>query len=202
VSLHRGVIDSAEFVGPGTDIAPALCVLLLLPRLQQAGQHRRMHRVLKPERSPMSSRPLLRMPATEANCTLAEMERLNAQALALVNEHKGCGVPRDLIDAARKQANDVLGELAGRAITGKGMRLRGVPRAHGALVARVDRIRIARAGGIVRTATGFGAPESKFPIHPVIAGLDPAIHDDLQQQIAVGAMLASPHHGCAGQARA
>ena len=51
------------------------------------------------------------------------MERLNAQALeVLVNEHKVklTPFPDDLIAAARKQANDVVGELAGRnAITAK-----------------------------------------------------------------------------------
>jgi TRAP-type mannitol/chloroaromatic compound transport system substrate-binding protein len=61
--------------------------------------------------------------ATEANYALAEMERLNATALeALVNEHKVklAVFPEDVISAARKQANDVLGELAGRsAMTGK-----------------------------------------------------------------------------------
>jgi TRAP-type mannitol/chloroaromatic compound transport system substrate-binding protein len=51
------------------------------------------------------------------------MERLNAQALeVLVNEHKVklAAFPQDIVDAARKQADEVLGELAGRnAITGK-----------------------------------------------------------------------------------
>ena len=51
------------------------------------------------------------------------MERLNAQALGVAgDEHKVklAAFPEDLVDAARKQANDVLGELAGKsAITGK-----------------------------------------------------------------------------------
>ena len=61
--------------------------------------------------------------ATEANYALAEMERLNAQALAaLVGEHhvKLAAFPADLVSAARQQAGDVLGELAARnAISGK-----------------------------------------------------------------------------------
>jgi TRAP-type mannitol/chloroaromatic compound transport system substrate-binding protein len=61
--------------------------------------------------------------ATEAGFALAEMERLNAQALeALTTRHKVklAAFPADLIAAARKQADDVLGELARRsAITGK-----------------------------------------------------------------------------------
>jgi hypothetical protein len=36
----------------------------------------------------------------------------------------------------------------------------------------------------------------------VIAGLDPAIHDELQQQKSVLLANVAPHHGCAGQARA
>src|SRR3972149_592459 len=61
--------------------------------------------------------------ATEANYALAEMERLNAQALAaLVGDHgvKLSAFPADLVAAARKQAGDVLGELSARsAITAK-----------------------------------------------------------------------------------
>jgi TRAP-type mannitol/chloroaromatic compound transport system substrate-binding protein len=61
--------------------------------------------------------------ATEANFALAEMERLNAQALAsLVGDHgvKLAAFPDDLVAAARAQAGDVLGELAARsAITAK-----------------------------------------------------------------------------------
>jgi TRAP-type mannitol/chloroaromatic compound transport system substrate-binding protein len=55
--------------------------------------------------------------ATEANYALAEMERLNAQALAaLTGEHgvKLAAFPDDLVAAARKQARDVLGELGQR----------------------------------------------------------------------------------------
>jgi TRAP-type mannitol/chloroaromatic compound transport system substrate-binding protein len=61
--------------------------------------------------------------ATEANYALAEMERLNAQALAsLTQEHnvKLAAFPDDLVAAARKQADDVLGGFAVRSdITGK-----------------------------------------------------------------------------------
>jgi TRAP-type mannitol/chloroaromatic compound transport system substrate-binding protein len=61
--------------------------------------------------------------ATEANYALAEMERLNAAALgSLTKEHnvKLVAFPDDLVAAARKQANDVLGEIASRdAISGK-----------------------------------------------------------------------------------
>jgi len=55
--------------------------------------------------------------AAEANYALAEMERLNADALAALTKQHGVQLrafPRDLIGAARKQADDVLGEVAGR----------------------------------------------------------------------------------------
>ncbi|MGN6757515.1 MAG: ABC transporter substrate-binding protein, partial [Thermomicrobiales bacterium] len=55
--------------------------------------------------------------ATEANYALAEMERLNAAALAsLTGEHKVklTAFPDDLVAAARNQSNDVLGEIASR----------------------------------------------------------------------------------------
>ncbi|MEP7031271.1 MAG: ABC transporter substrate-binding protein, partial [Pseudolabrys sp.] len=61
--------------------------------------------------------------ATEASYALAEMERLNAQALAaLTGEHNVelREFPGDLVTAARQQAVDVLGELGARsAIAGK-----------------------------------------------------------------------------------
>ena len=55
--------------------------------------------------------------AAEAAFALAEMERLNAEALAaLVSRHNVQlrAFPADLIAAARRQAADVLAELAAR----------------------------------------------------------------------------------------
>ncbi len=121
-SLQSGVLDAAEFVGPGTDIALGLyrvAPFLLLPRLQQAERHRRMHRgaqawnALSDELKAIVAHAC----ATEANYALAEMERLNATALdALIKQHsvKLTAFPADLVAAARKQADDVLGELAQR----------------------------------------------------------------------------------------
>ena len=61
--------------------------------------------------------------AAEAGYALAEMERLNAQALAaLIADHgvKLTAFPDDVIAAARKEADGVLGELAARdAISGR-----------------------------------------------------------------------------------
>jgi TRAP-type mannitol/chloroaromatic compound transport system substrate-binding protein len=128
VSLQSGVIDGAEFVGPGTDIA--LGLYRVAPFYYYPGFNKpngtgeciialKAWNALSDELKAVVAHAC----ATEANYALAEMERLNATALeALVNEHKVklAVFPEDLIAAARKQANDVLGELAGRsAMTGK-----------------------------------------------------------------------------------
>ncbi len=128
VSLQSGVIDGAEFVGPGTDIA--LGLYRVAPFYYYPGFNKpngtgecivslKAWNALSDELKAIITHAC----ATEANYALAEMERLNAQALAaLVDEHKVklAAFPEDLIVAARKQASDVLGELAGKsAITGK-----------------------------------------------------------------------------------
>ena len=128
VSLQSGVIDGAEFVGPGTDIA--LGLYRVAPFYYYPGFNKpngtgecivslKAWNALSDELKAIITHAC----ATEANYALAEMERLNAQALAaLVDEHKVklAAFPEDLIVAARKQAGDVLGELAGKsAITGK-----------------------------------------------------------------------------------
>ena len=128
VSLQSGVIDGAEFVGPGTDIA--LGLYRVAPFYYYPGFNKpngtgecivslKAWNALSDELKAIITHAC----ATEANYALAEMEWLNAQALAaLVDEHKVklAAFPEDLIAAARKQAGDVLGELAGKnAITGK-----------------------------------------------------------------------------------
>src|SRR5689334_20777726 len=128
VSLQSGVIDGAEFVGPGSDIA--LGLYRVAPFYYYPGFNKpngtgecivalKRWNALSEELKAIVAHAC----ASEANYALAEMERLNAQALeVLVNEHKVklAAFPEDLIAAARAQANDVLGELAGRsAITGK-----------------------------------------------------------------------------------
>src|SRR5689334_22516599 len=127
-SLQSGVLDGAEFVGPGTDIA--LGLYRVAPFYYYPGFNKpngtgecivalKRWNALSEELKAIVAHAC----ASEANYALAEMERLNAQALeVLVNEHKVklAAFPEDLIAAARAQANDVLGELAGRsAITGK-----------------------------------------------------------------------------------
>jgi len=128
VSLQSGVIDGAEFVGPGTDIALGLyrvASFYYYPGFNKpngTGEcivSLKVWNALSDELKAVVAHAC----AAEANYALAEMERLNAQALAaLVNEHnvKLAAFPDDLIAAARTQARDVLAELAGRsAITGR-----------------------------------------------------------------------------------
>ena len=127
-SLQSGVIDGAEFVGPGTDIA--LGLYRVAPFYYYPGFNKpngtgecivalKSWNALAAELKAIVAHAC----ATEANYALAEMERLNAQALAaLVGEHhvKLAAFPADLVAAARKQAGDVLGELSARnAISGK-----------------------------------------------------------------------------------
>lgn len=127
-SLQSGVLDAAEFVGPGTDIA--LGLYRVAPFYYYPGFNKpngtgecivalKRWNALDAEMKAIVAHAC----ATEANFALSEMERLNAQALeALVKQHdvKLAAFPGDLVAAARKQATDVLGELAqGSAISGK-----------------------------------------------------------------------------------
>jgi TRAP-type mannitol/chloroaromatic compound transport system substrate-binding protein len=127
-SLQSGVLDAAEFVGPGSDIA--LGLYRVAPFYYYPGFNKpngtgecivalKTWNGLAPELQAIVAHAC----AAEATYALAEMERLNAAALeALTKQHqvKLTAFPGDLVDAARKQASDVLGELAGRsAITGK-----------------------------------------------------------------------------------
>ena len=128
VSLQSGVIDGAEFVGPGTDIA--LGLYRVAPFYYYPGFNKpngtgecivalKSWNALSDELKAIVAHAC----AAEADFALAEMERLNAQALAaLTGEHnvKLSAFPDDLVAAARKVAGDVLGELGARdAITAK-----------------------------------------------------------------------------------
>ena len=111
--LQSGVIDGAEFVGPGTDIA--LGLYRVAPFYYYPGFNKpngtgecivalKVWNALADDLKAIVAHAC----AAEANYALAEMERLNAQALeALVNEHdvKLTAFPGDLVDAAR-QASD------------------------------------------------------------------------------------------------
>src|SRR5476649_1294308 len=127
-SLQSGVIDGAEFVGPGTDIALGLyrvAPFYYYPGFNKPNGTGECIVALKSwDALPDDLKAIVAHAcAAEANFALAEIERLNAQALAtLLNEHgvKLTAFPDDLVTAARKQAGDVLGELGTRgAIAGK-----------------------------------------------------------------------------------
>jgi TRAP-type mannitol/chloroaromatic compound transport system substrate-binding protein len=122
VSLQSGVIDGAEFVGPGTDIALGLyrvAPFYYYPGFNKPNGTGECIVALKVwnELSSELKAVVAHACAAEANFALAEMERLNAQALAaLTAEHgvKLAAFSDDLIAAARKQAGDVVGEIATR----------------------------------------------------------------------------------------
>jgi TRAP-type mannitol/chloroaromatic compound transport system substrate-binding protein len=121
-SLQSGVIDGAEFVGPGTDIA--LGLYRVAPFYYYPGFNkpngtgecivaRKVWDALSAELQAIVAHAC----AAEANYALAEMERLNAQALvSLTQEHgvKLAAFPDELVAAARQQATDVVGEIAAR----------------------------------------------------------------------------------------
>ncbi len=121
-SLQSGVIDGAEFVGPGTDIALGLYRVAQLyygPGFNKPNGTGECIVSLKAWEALDSEFKAIvaHACAVEASFALAEMERLNAEALAaLTTTHKVQlrTFPGDLIGAARKTATDVLGELASR----------------------------------------------------------------------------------------
>jgi len=128
VSLQSGVIDGAEFVGPGTDIALGLyrvAPFYYYPGFNKPNGTGECIVALKSWEALSDDLKAIvaHACAAEANFALAEMELLNARALAaLINDHgvRLRAFPEDLIAAARSQANNVLGELGGRdAIAGK-----------------------------------------------------------------------------------
>ncbi len=124
-SLQSGVLDAAEFVGPGTDIALGL------------------HRVAPNYYGPGFNKPngtgeclvslkawdgldaelkaiVAHACAAEASFALSEMERLNVEALAALVERHDVHLrrfPDDVLAAARKQADLVLAELGSRSGT-------------------------------------------------------------------------------------
>jgi TRAP-type mannitol/chloroaromatic compound transport system substrate-binding protein len=121
-SLQSGVIDGAEFVGPGSDIA--LGLYRVAPFYYGPGFNKpngtgecivslKLWETLDSETKAI----IAHATAVEANFALSEMERLNAEALvALTGQHRVQlrAFPADVIAAARKEATDVLAELAAR----------------------------------------------------------------------------------------
>ena len=124
-SLQSGVLDAAEFVGPGSDIA--LGLYRVAPFYYYPGFNKpngtgecivalKVWNALPGDLKAVVAHAC----ATEASYALAEMERLDAVALeALTGKHnvKLVAFPEDMVDAARKIAHAVLGELAARSTT-------------------------------------------------------------------------------------
>src|SRR5436853_5500674 len=121
-SLQSGVLDAAEFVGPGTDIS--LGLYRVAPVYYGPGFNKpngtgecivslRAWEALEPELRAIVAHAC----AAEAGFALSEMERLNAEALAALTERHNVQLrsfPTEVVSAARKVAADVLGELAAR----------------------------------------------------------------------------------------
>jgi TRAP-type mannitol/chloroaromatic compound transport system substrate-binding protein len=122
VALQSGVIDGAEFVGPGSDIA--LGLYRSAPFYYGPGFNKpngtgecivslKAWETLDAEMKAIVAHAC----AAEASFALAEMERLNIEALAALTTRDNAQLrtfPKDLVDAARAQASDVLGELAAK----------------------------------------------------------------------------------------
>jgi TRAP-type mannitol/chloroaromatic compound transport system substrate-binding protein len=121
-SLQSGVLDGAEFVGPGTDIA--LGLYRVAPNYIGPGFNKpngtgecvvslKLWESLEADLKAIVAHAC----AVEAAFALSEMERLNAEALAaLIERHhvKLPSFPADVVAAGRRHAAEVLAELAGR----------------------------------------------------------------------------------------
>jgi TRAP-type mannitol/chloroaromatic compound transport system substrate-binding protein len=122
VALQSGVIDGAEFVGPGSDIA--LGLYRYAPFYYGPGFNKpngtgeciinlKAWQGLDAELQAIVTSAC----AVEASYALAEMERLNIEALAALTGKDNVQLrtfASDLIAAARATAKDVLAELAGK----------------------------------------------------------------------------------------
>src|SRR5580698_8239066 len=122
VALQSGVIDGAEFVGPGSDIALGLyrfAPFYYYPGFNKPNGTGECIVSLKAWASLDDELKAIvkHACAAEAAFALAEMERLNIEALATLTTRDNAQLrafPADLVAAARTTATDVLGELAGK----------------------------------------------------------------------------------------
>jgi TRAP-type mannitol/chloroaromatic compound transport system substrate-binding protein len=122
VALQSGVIDGAEFVGPGSDIA--LGLYRFAPFYYGPGFNKpngtgecivalKAWEALDAELQAIVAHAC----AAEASFALAEMERLNIEALAKLTTRDDVKLrtfPADLVAAARATAVDVLADIAGK----------------------------------------------------------------------------------------
>src|SRR5436305_9678239 len=117
-SLQSGVLDAAEFVGPGTDIS--LGLYRVAPNYYGPGFNKpngtgeclvsiKTWETLDSELKAIIAHAC----AAEASFALAEMERLNAEGLGALIERHGVQLksfPSEVVAAARKVAAEVPGE--------------------------------------------------------------------------------------------
>jgi TRAP-type mannitol/chloroaromatic compound transport system substrate-binding protein len=120
--LQSGLVDGAEFTGPGSDIA--LGLYRMAPNYYSPGCNKpngtgecivslKVWEALDAQQKAIITHAC----ATEAAFALNEMERLNVEALVALTEKHGVKLrtfPSDVIEAARGHARDVTNELAGR----------------------------------------------------------------------------------------
>jgi TRAP-type mannitol/chloroaromatic compound transport system substrate-binding protein len=122
LSLQSGVLDAAEFVGPGSDIALGLyrvAPMYYAPGFNKPNGTGEAIVSLKAWNSLDAEMKaiILHACAAEAAFALSEMERLNVEALnALVTQHnvRLMTFPSDLVRAASQESTDVLAQLAAR----------------------------------------------------------------------------------------
>ena len=121
-SLQSGVLDAAEFVGPGTDIA--LGLYRVAPNYYGPGFNQpngtgeclvnlKAWQGLDAQTQAIVAHAC----AAEASFALSEMERLNAEALAALIQQHGVALrsfPAEVVGAARQAAADILMELGSR----------------------------------------------------------------------------------------
>jgi TRAP-type mannitol/chloroaromatic compound transport system substrate-binding protein len=119
-SMQSGLIDGAEFVGPGSDIALGLyrvASFYYAPGFNKPnGTGECIISLRAWEGLDSELRAIVQHAcAGEAAFALAEMERLNAEALAALTGQHGVRLrtfPQTLVAAARRQSTDVVAELA------------------------------------------------------------------------------------------
>jgi TRAP-type mannitol/chloroaromatic compound transport system substrate-binding protein len=127
VALQAGVIDGAEFVGPGSDIA--LGLYRFAPFYYGPGFNKpngtgecivslKAWQTLDSELQTIVAHAC----AAEASFALAEMERLNIEALQTLTTRDNVQLrtfPPDLVTAARGTAAEVLAEVAGKSASAR-----------------------------------------------------------------------------------
>jgi len=121
-SLQSGVLDAAEFVGPGTDIALGLyrvAPFYYYPGFNKPNGTGECIVALKSWNALADDLKAIvaHACAAEASFALSEMDRLNAEALAALTERYNVRLQTfspEIVAAARKQAADITGELSAR----------------------------------------------------------------------------------------